>query len=853
MFTMSSKKMVIMFTILLTGYPFLWAQTYSTLQGGPWSAPSTWQDGVVPSAADNVVLIGPVQLDAGGDYYVNSLTIRPNGELTLVTNLPETRMHVAQDVVNEGKVIGKSNLTPLYFYIGGDLINAGEWRTYTVYFTDTLTHLLRAEPGSYFSPSTVLADSAHIVSDRDAFLYNVHIRIGRLELRKDFATQELTTFWFLEGSTLQVDEILAQGNAIGGDSLSFVNLGVTRGTPIFHDIRIKGETLINTHLHIQGDIVIEDTLRFKDLINYDRTITVTGNVTNQGALLENSWGYTPFWECGGNIRNEGVWNRHPIKLTGMGTRTLFTDLNYPFSPRNFYAPGVTVVSESPLRFDDVKVQIKKLVLQPGNDLYLQLNSTFQVDSLIGNFNRLHCNDASQLFGAVSSSTKPVFQDIIFAGIARLNAHIEFLNSVVIEGTLQLQDYTNTYRNVFVKGNIENRGRVALNNWGYGIVFYIDGNLQSNGDWESNYIELTGAATHRLFIHPDVVFRTYRLEASNAVVLSDTSLHFDGGTIEIGKLVLQPGHSLYLNQGTIFRVDTLEGNGNTLFCRGDSRLSYNASGVSKAIYRNIILADTVDVEYDIIFENELTINGILKIRDLNNNNYQMIVKGDVINNGHILPNSWNYSLMFIVEGNLENNGFWQAQRVDLSGTQTQRIAIPDSANFQATLKIDAMRRGNGYQWFKDGLPLTNSGNTSGATHWMLSILKVTPAEYGTYQCRIDSSGDTLYSRRIVIGSSITGISETTGPDRVPERFQLLQNYPNPFNPVTTIRYQLPRRARVQLVVYDVLGRPVQVLVDGVQKAGYYSHRFDASHLPSGVYFYHLKAGGFSQVRKMLLQK
>jgi photosystem II stability/assembly factor-like uncharacterized protein len=83
--------------------------------------------------------------------------------------------------------------------------------------------------------------------------------------------------------------------------------------------------------------------------------------------------------------------------------------------------------------------------------------------------------------------------------------------------------------------------------------------------------------------------------------------------------------------------------------------------------------------------------------------------------------------------------------------------------------------------------------------------------------------------------------------------LQQNYPNPFNPSTTINYSLPRSSRVILRIYDVLGREVRTLVDEKQNAGSHNIMFRAGNLPSGVYFYRLEAGTFSETKKLLLLK
>jgi hypothetical protein len=88
---------------------------------------------------------------------------------------------------------------------------------------------------------------------------------------------------------------------------------------------------------------------------------------------------------------------------------------------------------------------------------------------------------------------------------------------------------------------------------------------------------------------------------------------------------------------------------------------------------------------------------------------------------------------------------------------------------------------------------------------------------------------------------------------PKDFLLEQNYPNPFNPSTKISYQLPNAGNVTLKVFDVLGREVATLVDEYKNAGRFEVEFNANNLPSGVYFYQLKAGEFVETKKMILLK
>jgi gluconolactonase len=85
------------------------------------------------------------------------------------------------------------------------------------------------------------------------------------------------------------------------------------------------------------------------------------------------------------------------------------------------------------------------------------------------------------------------------------------------------------------------------------------------------------------------------------------------------------------------------------------------------------------------------------------------------------------------------------------------------------------------------------------------------------------------------------------------FELYANYPNPFNPSTTISYQIPALSHASLKIYDLMGRHVATLVDEVKKAGSYSLEYNAVNLASGIYFYQLKTGSFSQTKKMILSK
>jgi len=113
----------------------------------------------------------------------------------------------------------------------------------------------------------------------------------------------------------------------------------------------------------------------------------------------------------------------------------------------------------------------------------------------------------------------------------------------------------------------------------------------------------------------------------------------------------------------------------------------------------------------------------------------------------------------------------------------------------------------------------------------------------------AQGEFILDNLELIGN-LTSVSNT---ENIPERFILNQNYPNPFNPVTRITYTVPATSNISLVVYDVSGREIKTLVNGVETPGNYTVQFDGTDLSSGVYFYVISANNFIETKKLILLK
>jgi hypothetical protein len=156
--------------------------------------------------------------------------------------------------------------------------------------------------------------------------------------------------------------------------------------------------------------------------------------------------------------------------------------------------------------------------------------------------------------------------------------------------------------------------------------------------------------------------------------------------------------------------------------------------------------------------------------------------------------------------------------------------------------------------QEGSPCVDKGDTSAANYDWEDPDKpgfaLSPA-LGTLRNDMGAYGGNQYKSMPFTSLEITGIKDEN--ETIPDKLILRQNYPNPFNPATTISYSISEPATISLKVYDILGKEVITLLNEYQTSGNYKIEFDASSLSSGVYFYKMEAGAFSEIRKLSLIK
>lgn len=157
--------------------------------------------------------------------------------------------------------------------------------------------------------------------------------------------------------------------------------------------------------------------------------------------------------------------------------------------------------------------------------------------------------------------------------------------------------------------------------------------------------------------------------------------------------------------------------------------------------------------------------------------------------------------------------------------------------------------------QDSLPSRLLKTTNSGTNWFVDTVFAGINGCISLSFADQNTGYAVGGNGVILktttGGNPIGIQQVSS--EVPKAFYLAQNYPNPFNPSTKIKFSLPKTAFTKITIYDVLGREVSLIANEELKAGSYEVSWNADNFPSGVYFYRLTAGQYTETKKMLMIK
>jgi hypothetical protein len=547
----------------------------------------------------------------------------------------------------------------------------------------------------------------------------------------------------------------------------------------------------------------------------------------------------------GNIENNGIWSANFTRLIGTGSHTITQAAGSSFDGHlSDLDPtgGITAQSDITVARDcDL------------NGATINMNGfELRVGGLLSDG---YINHTTLRGGLLQSITS--VGDLTLRGVVTCDNNNVFLGSVVVDDTLQSNEYgggSTTYT-LQVPGDIINNGLIRNINPGDMLALEIAGTITNNGRWENGSTIFTGNAAQYITQSAGTVFETDFNDADPlSAIMAGSGIAVRGNVSLGGATLMMRDHELAiageLTGGTVTFAKIRNALLRNIRTEGPTEIrGIVAIGDGNEFYGDLLVTDTLQSipygggsrTYALTLYGSVVNNGLIRDEPAEDEDFALYVGGDIVNHGRFT----NYRVyqLYHTDKNVHIISCYNSSLIDW---QINGASIAGGSAF-------AITAGGGTQ-------MVGPGSSYDLT------VQFTPDPSDTNATLTISSPDigTLSTIYLVgsNGNAPVGVREENDRSEIPVEFGLYQNYPNPFNPTTIIKFQVPNTKLdfgilnlgfVSLKVYDILGREMATLVDGVLPAGEHTVRWDASGMPGGVYLYRLESGTFRETRKLMLVK
>ena len=280
----------------------LFAQIHSTGEGGNWNQTTTWVGGVVPTANDDVVINGPVQVNA--HVACRNITVSAGAEL--MNSGHNRSLEIDGTITNNGTI--RNDAWAFRINVSGSVTNNGEWQHSRTNLTGTSNRTLTLAPGKKFEGEFIKVESSGGITAATPMHFTESFNLGNsvLNMQEHALILETTSANVWNGVVVNTRDLIL----IENPALSNI---VYRGDYI----NLKGHVRVASNVILQGNVTVADTLQN---IGHNRTLEIDGTITNNGTIRNDVWAFRI--NVSGSVTNKGEWTSGSINLTGVGQRTI---------------------------------------------------------------------------------------------------------------------------------------------------------------------------------------------------------------------------------------------------------------------------------------------------------------------------------------------------------------------------------------------------------------------------------------------------------------------------------------------------------------------------------------------------
>lgn len=456
------------------------SQTHSTPAGGNWNDTLTWTNHIVPTAGDDVVINGPVNVTSCD---CNNITITESGILQNNDAINHS-ITIHGNTLNEGILRDNPSGHVMLLYAKGNIVNNGEWK----HKATTLT-------GAGQQSLTFNQEFAGLILQSEN-TSNTIVSTTDLTFNTTMVDFDNDMLVLPEGSQLK----LTNGGEIKEIDIDANNSTITMDTNCILYYASVSDCILGEFVMLGDGVIFHNSVIVNGTLQNHpaapRHVSVNGDITNYGTIKNNPDGWVIILDISGNIINNGVWDNNFNNLTG-DAETQYITLNNVFEGdflQNTKTAG-TVVALTDLHFNTTSIDMNYRPFVLPAESQLTLTNT-------GYFRRmeLEASNSSIWMDGTGYLEEVAIQDCILKGTVTVRYSVEFEGSLTIEDTLQ--NNSTGPMTVVVNGDIHNKGVIRNNPAGWVLVMDITGDITNNGLWNSNFTTLTGTSDQNIFLVDD---------------------------------------------------------------------------------------------------------------------------------------------------------------------------------------------------------------------------------------------------------------------------------------------------------------------------------------------------------------
>ena len=642
-------RYLVVVCLVLSCSAMLHAQIYSTLAGGNWDDTQTWIGNVVPGIGDDVVVQGPVMVNAA--FTCHDLTVTASGEVRNRSNYNYS-LTVYGDVMNDG-IIANNTGWSFSLYTHGDVTNNGTFGMNTLDLALDSDQTLFMGGAAVWEPGQMTSGGG----------------TGQVYLDSD-ATFTIANSWSAGGHTVNLQghdltlacQYLDAANIQGTGSETVTMTAGYSQASTFTDVHLGGTFLFGSGITL-NTVVNDGSICNRS--NYHYTIDVYGDFVNNGTMSSYAGSYNLRVNAYDDVQNNGTWNINTFRLNGGAVQTLSqapgtSFMAYEIECNN--TGGIALGSNLQLETSYMNIELHTIALN-GHDfsfsgrLYEAFVEGCGSETVYG------------LDGSTLHTTE--LHDVTLDGVHTMFG-ANHLYNVTNEGTIT--NYPNNHYTTTLYDGFVNNGAVQNNAVGYTLNIYAYGDVTNNGVWQVRYFNLTGTDMYTLRQAEGCVFEQQQLS-----ILNDGGLALGSDVALLGTYVNANEHSIVLNgnnlrySGRLYEADVIGSGYEVVYA--DSTSYDQSNTLQEVVLDGVHTMASGNTLY------QVTNNGIMQ--NYPNTNYSVVAQGDFVNNGALRNNPGGYSFYFYPYQNVVSNGMWDIYRIELHGTQPQTFTSLNGEPFNVT--------------------------------------------------------------------------------------------------------------------------------------------------------------------------